>query len=67
MDFIDVLPTPQGYTVIMVVVDRMSKYAHFVALKHPYTAMTVAKVFMAQIVRLHGIPSSIITREIFDR
>lgn len=45
----------------MVVVDRLSKYAHFVALKHPYTALTVAKVFMAQIVRLHGIPSSIIS------
>ncbi|KAH9794628.1 hypothetical protein KPL71_004958 [Citrus sinensis] len=61
MDFIDGLPTSQGYTVIMVVVDRLSKYAHFVALKHPYTALTVAKVFMAQIVRLYRIPSSIIS------
>lgn len=61
MDFIDGLPTSQGYIVIMFVVDRLSKYAHFVALKHPYTALTVAKVFMAQIVRLHRIPSSIIS------
>ena len=38
----------------MVVMDCLSKYAHFIALKHPYTALTVVKVFMAQIVRLHG-------------
>ena len=35
MDFIEGLPKSQGYTVIMVLVDRLTKFAHFVAVKHP--------------------------------
>ena len=61
MDFIDGLPSSQGHTVIMVIVDRLSKYSHFVPLKHPYTAITVAKAFADNVVRLHGIPTSIIS------
>lgn len=41
MDFIEGLPKSEGYTVILVIVDRFTKYAHFV--KHPYTAKSVAK------------------------
>ena len=61
MGFIEGLPSSNGYTVIMVVVDRLSKYAHFVALKHPYTAITIAKAFVANVVRLHGIPTAIVS------
>jgi hypothetical protein len=61
MDFIDGLPSFQGHDTIMVVVDRLSKYAHFVPLKHPYTALSVAKAFVANIVRLHGMPLSIVS------
>ncbi|KAK4835463.1 hypothetical protein QYF36_010077 [Acer negundo] len=38
------LPTSQCHNVVMFIVDRLSKHAHFVTLKHPYTTMTVAKV-----------------------
>jgi len=45
MDFIDGLPKSEGKEVIFVVVDRFSKYAHLMTLTHPYSAITVAKVF----------------------
>ena len=50
MDFIERLPRVEGCSTILVVVDCMSKYAHFMSLKHPYSAQTVAVVFVKEIV-----------------
>jgi hypothetical protein len=46
MDFIGVLPKVQSIDTIMVVVDRKTKYAHFVPVKHPYTAKDIAELFI---------------------
>jgi len=59
MDFIDGLPKLEGKEVIMVVVDRFSKYAHYMALSYPYSAPMVARVFMENVYKLHGLPASI--------
>jgi hypothetical protein len=61
MDFVEALPKVNGKTVILTVVDRLSKAAHFIPLGHPYTATTAARAFFANTVRLHGIPSSIVS------
>ncbi|XP_022877076.1 uncharacterized protein LOC111395327 [Olea europaea var. sylvestris] len=61
MDFIEGLPKSGNYNSLLAVVDRLSKYAHFLPLKHPFTAEGVVAVFIKEIVRLHGIPRSIIS------
>lgn len=61
-DFMNGLPRSHDKDSIMVVVDRMSKYAHFVPLSHPYSSKDVAKAFIHGIVKLHGIPELIVSR-----
>jgi hypothetical protein len=61
MDFVEGFPHVNGKSVVLTVVDRFSKYAHFLPLGHPYTATSVAKVFFEAIVRLHGLPESIVS------
>ncbi|PKI77737.1 hypothetical protein CRG98_001861 [Punica granatum] len=61
MDFIEGLPKSQGKDVIFVVVDKCFKYAHFLALSHPYTAVSVAQAFMDGVFKLHGMPEMIVS------
>ena len=61
MDFLEGLPKARGINVIMVVVDRLSKYSYFIPLKHPFTTKRVAEVFIDRIISKHGIPKSIIS------
>jgi len=61
MDFIGGLPKVQKLDTIFVVVDRMTKYAHFYALAHPFTAKDVTVLFLKEVVHLHGFPSSIVS------
>ncbi|XP_050878548.1 uncharacterized protein LOC127082359 [Lathyrus oleraceus] len=61
MDFITGLPPSNSYTVILVVVDRLSKYSHFIPLKADYNSHKVAEVFLHTIVKLHGFPKTIVS------
>ncbi|KAA3469278.1 Retrotransposable element Tf2 [Gossypium australe] len=59
MDFIKGLPLSQGKYAILIVIDRLTKYGHFIALAYPFTAFTVAQEYLSHIYKLHGIPQSI--------
>ena len=60
-DFVEGLPSSNGYTVILVVVDRLTKYGHFIPIKHPYTSASIANTFIKEIFRLHGMLKSIVS------
>jgi hypothetical protein len=61
MDFIEALPCVNNKTMILTVVDHLSKAAHFIPLGHPYTTTLVARAFFDEVVRLHDLPSSIVS------
>jgi hypothetical protein len=52
MDFITSLPKSGNKSIIMVVVDCLSKYTHFCGLQHSFTASMVAQIFMDQVFKL---------------
>jgi hypothetical protein len=61
MDFIVVLPKSRNKSFIMVVVDCISKYAHFCSLQHSFTTSIVSQIFMDQVFKLHGMPHAIVS------
>ena len=64
MDFIIGLPhSEDGYNSIWVIVDRLTKSAHFLPVKATYSVAKLVKLYVKHIVCLHGVPVSIV----FDR
>ena len=61
MDFITCLPKSEGKSFIMVVVDRLTNYAHLCALAHLFKASIVATAFMETTQKLHGYPKIIVS------
>ncbi|KAL0413452.1 UNVERIFIED_CONTAM: hypothetical protein Sradi_1546900 [Sesamum radiatum] len=61
MDFITHLPASAGKTIIWVVVDRLSKSAHFVGLPSKVFAASLVIVFSTEIYRLHGMSKSTVS------
>ena len=64
MDFIIGLPrTSKQHDAIMVVVDKLTKVAHFIPLKTTHKEVNVVDIYMKKLALLHGIPKTIV----FDR
>ena len=61
MDFIRRLPKSKIFDTILVVIDKFSKYGHFLPLSHPFTALQVAQLYVDQVYRLHGLPKVLLT------
>jgi transposase InsO family protein len=62
MDFIVGLPhTQAGYDSIWIIVDRLTKVAHFIPVKTTYSGAKLAELYMSRIVCLHGVPKKIVS------
>jgi hypothetical protein len=62
MDFIVGLPrTRDGYDSIWVIVDKLTKVAHFIPVKTTYSGAQLAELYMSRIVCLHGVPKKIVS------
>jgi hypothetical protein len=61
-DFIVGLPrTQSGYDSIWVIIDRLTKAAHFILVKTTHSGPQLAKLYMSRIVCLHGVPKKIVS------
>jgi len=61
MDFITDLPKSEGNDAILIVIDRLTKMAHFLQCTKEIDARQFSELFMREIFRLHGLPKDIIT------
>ena len=61
MDFVVGLPVSRTKDAIWVIVDRLTKSAHFLAIKKIDGATVLARKYVQEIVRLHGVPVSIVS------
>jgi hypothetical protein len=60
LDLVEGLPQFDQYNALLVVIDKFTKYGHFIPIKHPYTALHIAQIFMNNVYKLHCLPKTII-------
>jgi hypothetical protein len=60
-DFIEGLPSSDRHNAILVVIDKLTKYGHFIPIHHPYMALQIAKVYVDNVYKLHGLPQVLIS------
>jgi hypothetical protein len=62
IDFIMGLPrTQSGYDFIWIIVNRLTKVAHFIPIKTTYSGLQLAELYMSRIICLHGVPKKIVS------
>jgi hypothetical protein len=66
MDFVTGSPKSEGKSVFMIGVDRITKYAHFFSISHPFKESTLDTTLIETIQKIHGIPKIIVSdRDLF--
>ena len=62
MDFVSGLPkSPRGHDAIWVIVDRLTKSAHFLPIRLDYSMDKLAQIYLQEIIRIHGVPETIVS------
>ena len=61
MDFVEGMPKLEGFDTILVVVDQMTKFNHFLTLAHPFMATEVARKLMDSEFKIHGLPRAVVS------
>jgi hypothetical protein len=61
LDFVEGLPQSKNMNTVLVVVNKFSKYNHFIPLAHRFTTLFVAQLYMSQVYKLHGMPLALIS------
>ena len=62
MDFVSSFPlTQRKHDAVWVIVDRLTKFAHFLPVRLDYSMDRLAELYVSEIIRLHGIPLSIVS------
>ena len=62
MDFVTHLPqTPQRQDAVWVIVDRLTKSTHFIAMRMTFTLEELCRLYIREIIRLHGVSVSIVS------
>lgn len=58
IDFVEGLPCSDDFNAILVVVDHLSAYVHFIVISHLYSAKKIVTMFIKEAVQHHGFPNS---------